>query len=527
MTIIDEDDMLDFVKEEEAIAAVGLENNNNNKNDDAGGGEEEQKEEEEFCSRPSPLLMRASSSGLSDVVLSASASDLDLSDVVITTTSPSAGELDIESNRIINDDDIGVDVYGASPSEAAAAVANGVHFSSVEIREYKITIGDNPCCSNGAPVTLDWDYTSKEPVSIDSFEAKHPRRRTRKQLLLNYYQRRDMLWREGHTIDEIKDASKEVDKERFRRSVSLYFQPIFRIEEVITLTATSIQNMYVDPKKHAKEIVHQVRSEHSVTSSHLTKTSKGSDNNSSSGIIHHHNHQENNKDDDASSICSFGIRNKKRPKLPRGIFHHHDDDDPYLASAGSNFERYAVRVDRAQHDKSMQVVLCNFARPHMRGFHFAWISFFVAFFAWFAITPLLGEVRESLELTNEDIWTSSLCGTAGTIIMRILIGPACDKFGARICMYLFIMLDWTFLLFLWVKNMEQGLMVIFSFLPLLPLRYGICVGSGCYPRGPDWFGQFRFRACYFKILHRDCGCLLCSLSVLDFFNVYERSCWSC
>ena len=70
----------------------------------------------------------------------------------------------------------------------------------------------------------------------------------------------------------------------------------------------------------------------------------------------------------------------------------------------------------------------------MRAFHASWVSFFMAFFSWFAITPLLSEVKKSLDLTNADIWMSSLFGTAGTIVMRIIMGPLCDVFGARICM---------------------------------------------------------------------------------------------
>ena len=75
--------------------------------------------------------------------------------------------------------------------------------------------------------------------------------------------------------------------------------------------------------------------------------------------------------------------------------------------------------------------MCSFARPHMRIFHCAWWSFFIAFFIWFSITPLLKEIRVSLDLTPQQIWTSSIIGVGGTIFMRFLLGPLCDKFGAR------------------------------------------------------------------------------------------------
>jgi MFS transporter, NNP family, nitrate/nitrite transporter len=74
----------------------------------------------------------------------------------------------------------------------------------------------------------------------------------------------------------------------------------------------------------------------------------------------------------------------------------------------------------------------TFARPHMRAFHVAWMGFFMAFFIWFAIAPLLSEMRATLALTKQEIWTSSVVAVAGTIFMRLLVGPLCDKFGSRI-----------------------------------------------------------------------------------------------
>jgi NNP family nitrate/nitrite transporter-like MFS transporter len=81
------------------------------------------------------------------------------------------------------------------------------------------------------------------------------------------------------------------------------------------------------------------------------------------------------------------------------------------------------------------VKLCNFSRPHMHAFHCSWWGFFIAFFIWFSIAPLLSEIRETLGLTKEEVWTSSIVGVAGTIFMRFVLGPACcDKYGPPILM---------------------------------------------------------------------------------------------
>eukprot|EP00521_Asterionellopsis_glacialis_P010965 CAMPEP_0195307144 /NCGR_PEP_ID=MMETSP0707-20130614/37566_1 /TAXON_ID=33640 /ORGANISM="Asterionellopsis glacialis, Strain CCMP134" /LENGTH=479 /DNA_ID=CAMNT_0040371391 /DNA_START=94 /DNA_END=1533 /DNA_ORIENTATION=- len=96
------------------------------------------------------------------------------------------------------------------------------------------------------------------------------------------------------------------------------------------------------------------------------------------------------------------------------------------------YQTYAVNVDPDQDDKATEIKLCSFARPHMRAFHCSWWGFFIAFFIWFAVAPLLSEIKDTLKLEKKEIWTSSIVGVAGTIFMRFLLGPACDKYGARI-----------------------------------------------------------------------------------------------
>jgi MFS transporter, NNP family, nitrate/nitrite transporter len=96
------------------------------------------------------------------------------------------------------------------------------------------------------------------------------------------------------------------------------------------------------------------------------------------------------------------------------------------------YQTYACNIDPDQDDKATEIKLCNFSRPHMRAFHCSWVAFFMAFFIWFAIAPLLSEIRTTLGLTKQQIWTSSIVGVGGTILMRFILGPLCDKYGARI-----------------------------------------------------------------------------------------------
>ena len=96
------------------------------------------------------------------------------------------------------------------------------------------------------------------------------------------------------------------------------------------------------------------------------------------------------------------------------------------------YSAYDVTVDPYQDDKATEIKLCSFARPHMRAFHCSWWGFFIAFFMWFSIAPRVSEIRETLHISNEQVWTSNSVGGGGTIFMRFLLGPLCDKYGARV-----------------------------------------------------------------------------------------------
>lgn len=145
---------------------------------------------------------------------------------------------------------------------------------------------------------------------------------------------------------------------------------------------------------------------------------------------------EKEEDDVAGNIVTLHGAEIPPPSSPQRSLNneasrHSSIIDTQWASTDSKYERYACRVDQNQGDKSVEIPLFLFQRPHMRAFHFAWMSFFTAFFAWFAIAPLLPEIRDTLDLSHGEIWLSNVFSSAGTVICRIIIGPLNDRFGAR------------------------------------------------------------------------------------------------
>ena len=67
----------------------------------------------------------------------------------------------------------------------------------------------------------------------------------------------------------------------------------------------------------------------------------------------------------------------------------------------------------------------------MRAFHMAWLAFFLCFFGWFGIAPLMPIIRTELHLTKEQIGNSAIAAVAITVLVRILIGWLCDRIGPR------------------------------------------------------------------------------------------------
>ena len=82
--------------------------------------------------------------------------------------------------------------------------------------------------------------------------------------------------------------------------------------------------------------------------------------------------------------------------------------------------------------KATKINLLSFKAPYMRAFHITWMAFFLCFFGWFGIAPLMAIVREELDLTKAQIGNTIIASVAITVFARLLIGWLCDKIGPRI-----------------------------------------------------------------------------------------------
>src|SRR5690242_4835043 len=68
----------------------------------------------------------------------------------------------------------------------------------------------------------------------------------------------------------------------------------------------------------------------------------------------------------------------------------------------------------------------------MRTFHITWLMFFVCFFGWFGLAPLMPTIRGDLHLTKGQVGNLIIVSVSSTIIARLIIGKLCDTWGPRL-----------------------------------------------------------------------------------------------
>jgi NNP family nitrate/nitrite transporter-like MFS transporter len=82
-------------------------------------------------------------------------------------------------------------------------------------------------------------------------------------------------------------------------------------------------------------------------------------------------------------------------------------------------------------NKATSIRLLDFTSTPMRAFHMAWLAFFLCFFGWFGIAPLMPIIRDELHLTKQQVGNSAIAAVAITILVRLLVGWLCDTIGPR------------------------------------------------------------------------------------------------
>jgi MFS transporter, NNP family, nitrate/nitrite transporter len=82
-------------------------------------------------------------------------------------------------------------------------------------------------------------------------------------------------------------------------------------------------------------------------------------------------------------------------------------------------------------NKTTGIRLADFSTAPMRAFHMSWLAFFLCFFGWFGVAPLMPVIRQELHLSKAQIGNSIIASVAVTVLARLLMGWMCDRVGPR------------------------------------------------------------------------------------------------
>ncbi|KAJ9659792.1 hypothetical protein H2201_007228 [Coniosporium apollinis] len=132
--------------------------------------------------------------------------------------------------------------------------------------------------------------------------------------------------------------------------------------------------------------------------------------------------------------------------------------------------------------KAYSIPVFNPINVYGRVFFFSWFGFLIAFWSWYAFPPLLHDIiQEDLHLTQIQVANSNIVALTATLLIRLVAGPCCDRFGPR----------WTFagcLLAGCVPTFLAG--AVYNAHGLLALRFFVGILGGSFVPCQVWTTGF-------------------------------------
>ncbi|KFY28810.1 hypothetical protein V493_02751 [Pseudogymnoascus sp. VKM F-4281 (FW-2241)] len=128
--------------------------------------------------------------------------------------------------------------------------------------------------------------------------------------------------------------------------------------------------------------------------------------------------------------------------------------------------------------KAKSIPVLNPLDPYGRTFFFSWLGFMVAFLSWYSFPPLLTvTIQHDLQLSQTDIANSNIVALLATLLIRLVSGPLCDRFGPRL-VFVGILLVGS------IPTAMAGLVT--SARGLIALRFFVGILGGCFVPCQVW-----------------------------------------
>jgi MFS transporter, NNP family, nitrate/nitrite transporter len=110
-------------------------------------------------------------------------------------------------------------------------------------------------------------------------------------------------------------------------------------------------------------------------------------------------------------------------------------------------------------NRATKISLLDFSSVQMRAFHITWMTFFLCFFGWFGIAPLMPIVRNDLNLTQAQVGNIIIASVSITIFARLLFGWLCDKIGPRLCYSILLIFGSIPVIFIGFSNSYESFLL--------------------------------------------------------------------
>jgi hypothetical protein len=132
-----------------------------------------------------------------------------------------------------------------------------ISFTNLEIREYDLTIGDNPSVSYGPPVQLSWQYSEGQTRDLEDYESQKELdrsrgRRSHRVENISWAKREALLKRQGFSEDDIQAKMKEVNKMKQGRSVTRALVVTGRAEEALESAGRKLKRFFGSDSQQSK-----------------------------------------------------------------------------------------------------------------------------------------------------------------------------------------------------------------------------------------------------------------------------------
>mmetsp|Transcript_1742 Transcript_1742/g.2126 ORF Transcript_1742/g.2126 Transcript_1742/m.2126 type:complete len:222 (-) Transcript_1742:46-711(-) len=134
-----------------------------------------------------------------------------------------------------------------------------VTFTTLEIREFPIILGDNPALSQGPPITIGWQFMRAHKLDLEKYEKHRPTRRTYAQMNIPMELRFDLLQRCGERTKDVMNRIKEVKAYKAKRletSSRLYRSGS---DERFEKLSRGFKNLFSDRKRKEKKYLRKTQ----------------------------------------------------------------------------------------------------------------------------------------------------------------------------------------------------------------------------------------------------------------------------